>query len=107
MLIPRTIRVLPILALACGLTLKASAAQAQASAPTPASAPASAPSTSTDLFLMAGSDLDRPGTLPRANYNIGIGHTFGFLKKDPIGDELTCAFTNENAGTQGFMHTRY
>ena len=107
MLIPRTIRVLPILALACCLTLKASAAQAQASAPTPASAPASAPSTSTDLFLMAGSDLDRPGTLPRANYNIGIGHTFGFLKKDPIGDELTFAYTYENAGTHGFLHTRY
>jgi hypothetical protein len=107
MLIRQTIRVLPILALACGLTLKATAAQAQASAPSPASSPASAPSTSTDLFLMAGSDLDRPGTLPRANYNIGIGHTFGFLKKDPIGDELTFAYTYENAGTHGFLHTQY
>jgi hypothetical protein len=55
-------------------------------------APAQPPAdsgTSTDLFLMPGSDFDRPGLVPRANLNIGIGHTFGFLKKDPIGDELT------------------
>ena len=39
--------------------------------------------TSTDLFVGLGSDFDRPGLLPRANYGIGIGHTFGFLKKDP------------------------
>jgi hypothetical protein len=56
---------------------------------------------------MAGSDFDRPGLLPRANYNIGIGHTFGFLKKDPIGDELTGAYTYENAGTHGFLHTNF
>jgi len=62
--------------------------------------------TSTDLFVMAGSDFDRPGLLPRANYNIGIGHTFAFLKKDPIGDELTFGYTYENAGTHGFWHTR-
>jgi hypothetical protein len=30
-----------------------------------------APSTSTDLFVMAGSDFDRTGMPPRANYNIG------------------------------------
>ena len=52
---------------------------------------------------MIGSDFDRPGLLPRANYNIGIGHTFGFLKKDPIGDELTFGYTYENAGTHGFL----
>jgi len=63
--------------------------------------------TSTDLFVMAGSDFDRPGLLPRANYNIGIGHTFGFLKKDPIGDELTFGYTYENAGTHGWFHTPY
>lgn len=56
---------------------------------------------------MGGSDLDRPGWLPRANYNIGIGHTFAFLKKDPIGDELTVAYTYENAGTHGFLHTSF
>jgi hypothetical protein len=56
---------------------------------------------------MIGSDFDRPGLLPRANYNIGIGHTFGFLKKDPIGDELTFGYTYENAGTHGFLHTTY
>jgi hypothetical protein len=42
--------------------------------------------TSTDLFVMLGSDFVRPGLAAKANYNIGIGHTFGFLKKDPIGD---------------------
>jgi hypothetical protein len=63
--------------------------------------------TSTDLFVMFGSDFDRPGLLPRANYNIGIGHTFGFLKKDPFGDELTFAYTYENSGTHGFLHTPF
>ena len=63
--------------------------------------------TSTDLFVMFGSDIDRPGLLPRANYNIGIGHTLGFLKKDPIGDELTFAYTYENGGSHGFLHTNF
>ena len=63
--------------------------------------------TSTDLFVMFGSDVDRPGLLPRANYNIGIGHTFGFLKKNPIGDELTFGYTYENNGSHGFPHTAY
>jgi len=66
-----------------------------------------APGTSTDLFVMVGSDFDRPGLLPRANYNIGIGHTFGFLNKDPIGDELTFGYTYENAGTHGFLDARF
>ena len=111
------VRVLPILALACAFTLKANAIQAQTPNSPPASPPSApsalssaataAPSTSTDLFLMAGSDFDRPGLLPRANYNIGIGHTFAFLKKDPIGDELTFAYTYENAATHGFLHTQY
>ncbi len=70
-------------------------------------APPPNPGTSTDLFVMFGSDLGRPGLLPRANYNIGIGHTFGFLKKDPIGDELTFAYTYENSGTHGFLHTDF
>jgi hypothetical protein len=63
--------------------------------------------TSTDLFIMFGSDFDRPGLVPRANYNIGIGHTFGFLKKDWFGDELTFAYTYENSGTHGFLHTGF
>jgi hypothetical protein len=63
--------------------------------------------TSTDLFVGLGSGFDRPGLLPRANYGIGIGHTFGFLKKDPVGDELTFAYTYENAGTHGFLHTDF
>jgi len=72
-----------------------------------ASSEADASSTSTDLFVMVGSDFDRPGLLPRANYNIGIGHTFRFLKKDPIGDELTFGYTYENAGTHGFLATAF
>ena len=63
--------------------------------------------TSTDLFVMIGSDFDRPGLVARANYNLGIGHTFGFLKKDPIGDELTLAYTYENSGSHGFFHTNF
>jgi len=82
----------------------ASAAQTPAAEP---QQPAASSGTSTDLFLMPGSDFDRPGLVPRANLNIGIGHTFGFLKKDPIGDELTFAYTYENAGTHGFFHTNF
>jgi hypothetical protein len=63
-------------------------------------------STSTDLFIMLGSDFVRPGLLPKANYNIGIGHTFGFLKKDPFGDELTFGYTYEDGGG-GFWHSDY
>ena len=64
-------------------------------------------STSNDLFVMFGSDLVRPGLEPKANYNIGLGHTFGFLSKDPIGDEITFAYTYENAGSHGFLHTDF
>jgi hypothetical protein len=56
------------------------------------------------LFIMLGSDFVRPGLLPKANDNIGIGHTFGFLKKDPIGDELTFAYTYEDGGS-AFWHS--
>jgi hypothetical protein len=63
--------------------------------------------TSNDLFIMFGSDLVRPGLLPKANYNIGLGHTFAFLKKDPFGDELTFAYTYENAGSHGFLYTGF
>jgi hypothetical protein len=114
------VSVLPLLALAC-LTLKAINANSQiptqnqsSSVTSAATVPIAtttseeeAPSTNTDLFVMGGSDFDRPGLLSRANYNIGIGHTFGFLKKDPIGDELTLGYTYENAGTHGFFHTGY
>lgn len=97
------VSVLPILALAC-IMLKAFVAQSQS---LPADSKASAEGPSTDLFVMAGSDIDRPGSLPRANYNIGIGHTFKFLKRDPLGDELTVGYTYENAGTHGFLHTDF
>ena len=62
--------------------------------------------TSTDLFVMVGSDFVRPGLATKANYNIGIGHTFGFLKKDPIGDEVTFGYTYEDAGS-GFWHSHF
>ena len=101
--------VLPFVAIVI-LSLLPSALNAQASGTSSRSPTAAAPEsagTSTDLFVMFGSDFDRPGLLPRANYNIGIGHTFGFLKKDPIGDELTFGYTYENAGSHGFLHTAF
>ena len=97
-----TVTILFIVAFAVGS--RASCAQSQTTTTGPE---ADASSTSTDLFVMIGSDFDRPGLLPRANYNIGIGHTFGFLKKDLIGDELTFGYTYENAGTHGFLHTDF
>jgi len=63
-------------------------------------------STSTDFFIMLGSDFIRPGLAPKANYNIGIGHTFGLMKKDPFGDELTFGYTYENGGP-GFWHSSF
>ena len=98
--------------LCCGLRLCSLllfltvSAAAQTTTPTPQEAAADS-GTSTDFFVMPGSDFDRPGLVPRANLNIGIGHTFGFLKKDPIGDELTFAYTYENAGSHGFLHTNF
>jgi hypothetical protein len=64
-------------------------------------------STSNDLFVMFGSDFVRPGLAPKSNYNIGLGHTFSFLKKNPFGDELTFAYTYENGGSHGFLHTDF
>ena len=98
--------------LCCGLRLCSLllfltvSAAAQTTTPTPQEAAADS-GTSTDFFVMPGSDFDRPGLVPRANLNIGIGHTFGFLKKDPIGDELTFAYTYENAGSHSFLHTNF
>jgi hypothetical protein len=95
------------LALTIGCSLLLSLPGSSQAPATPANSVSEAPGTSTDLFVMIGSDFDRPGLLPRANYNIGIGHTFGFLKKDPLGDELTFGYTYENAGTHGFLDTRF
>jgi len=89
------------------LLLMRSAASGQTAPATDQAAAESEGGTSNDLFVMLGSDLDRPGLEPRANYNIGLGHTFAFLKKDPIGDELTFAYTYENGGTHGFLHSQY
>jgi hypothetical protein len=75
----------------------------------PQSAPdsASESATSTDLFVLFGSDFVRPGLGMRGNFNIGVGHTFGFLKKNPVGDEITFSYTYENAGSHGFFHTSF
>jgi hypothetical protein len=89
--------------LAFGLTFIC-AAQGQSQTSTPSSAEDSG--TSTDFYVMLGSDFVRPGLAAKANYNIGIGHTFGFLKKDPIGDELTFAYTYEDGGS-GFWHSQF
>jgi hypothetical protein len=62
-------------------------------------------STSTDVFIMGGTDVTRPTTDLRTNLNIGVGHTEKFLKKSPIGDELTFSYTYENGGGHGFFHS--
>ena len=80
------------------------AGKAQDQSQTPSVSGTEESGTSTDLFVMLGSDFDRPGWVPAANYNIGIGHTFGFLKKDPIGDEVTVAYTYESGGPS-FWHS--
>ena len=84
-------------------------AVASAQATPPTSPPPTEPQagTSNDLFIMFGSDFVRPGLAPKANYNIGLGHTFGFLKKDPFGDEFTFGYTYENGGSHGFLHTAF
>jgi hypothetical protein len=92
-----------------GLALLAASAAFSQTAPTPdeTAAQTAESGTSNDLFVMFGSDLVRPGLEPKANYNIGLGHTFGFLKKDPFGDEITFGYTYENAGSHGFLHTDF
>src|ERR1700720_4894193 len=80
-----------------------SLAFAQATPPSNPSPSEAQTVTSTDLFIMFGSDFVRPGLAPKANYNIGLGHTFAFLKKDPLGDEFTFGYTYENGGSHGFL----
>jgi hypothetical protein len=89
---------LAALVIASIATLLSPAAKAQSQSQTPNASGAEESSTSTDLYVMLGTDFDRPGWLMKANYNIGVGHTFGFLKKDPFGDEFTVSYTYENAG---------
>ena len=89
------------------LSLLVSSAVFAQTAPGTSSEPPASSGTSTDVFVMFGSDFVRPGLAPRANYNTGLGHTFKFLRKDWLGDELTFAYTYENGGTHGFLHTSY
>jgi hypothetical protein len=93
----------PLLALVAGGTLLAQTSPA----PAPQGAGNNDSETSTDLYVMLGSDFVRPGLAPKANYNIGLGHTFGFLQPDPLGDEVTFSYTYENAGSHGFLHTDF
>ena len=73
-------------ALVISLFIAPAAGYAQESTSPPAGMPGmpGMGGSTTDLFVMFGSDVDRPGLLPRANYSIGIGHMFAFLKKDAI-----------------------
>jgi hypothetical protein len=103
-----------MLALAIDLFTAPTAAYAQEPTTPPAGMPGMTGMTmdgssgaANDLFVMLGSDFDRPGLLPRANYSIGVGHMFSFLKKDPFGDELTLGYMYENSGTHGFLHTAF
>src|SRR6202161_3429547 len=95
------------LALIFPLLFMCSLAWGQATPPNSPSPSEADAGTSYDLFIMFGSDFVRPGLAPKANYNIGLGHTFAFLKKDPIGDEVTFAYTYENGGSHGFLHTSF
>src|SRR5450631_1833146 len=94
-------------ALVFSLLVIRSLASGQATPPSSPSPSEAQTGTSTDLFIMFGSDFVRPGLAPKANYNIGLGHTFAFLKKDPIGDEVTFGYTYENGGSHGFLHTPF
>jgi hypothetical protein len=65
---------------------------------------------STDIFVMPGTDFSRPGLYTRANLNIGIGHVPDFLAHNDsfhplLGTELTFAYTYENAGSYGWLHS--
>lgn len=64
-----------------------------------AEAPA-AEGTSTDLFVMFGSDVVRSSDASKTNSNIGLGQTFGFLKKDPIGATTTAPSGFKNCSTR-------
>ena len=61
----------------------------------------------TDVTIFIGSDFIRPDLVPRANLAFAIGHSFHFLRHDPLGAKLTFAYTYENTGTHGFFHTRF
>ena len=94
-------------ALVFSLLFIRSLASGQVTPPSSSSPTEAQTGTSNDLFIMFGSDFIRPGLAPKANYNIGLGHTFAFLRKDPVGDELTFGYTYENGGSHGFLHTSY
>ena len=61
----------------------------------------------TDLTIFLGSDFLRPGLLPRANLTFAVGHSFKFLRRNPLGSKLTFGYTYENTGTHGFFHTQF
>jgi hypothetical protein len=65
------------------------------------------PEPRTDITLLVGSDFVRPGSLPRVNLSLGVGHDFEALKKDPLGSGVTFGYAYENTGTHGFFHTNF
>jgi hypothetical protein len=89
---------------ACAIAALVLTCASPCDAQTPSPAGPSTGSTSTDVFVMLGSDFVRPGSPMKGNYNIGLGHTFEWLKHDPLGDEVTFAYTYENAG-DNFWHS--
>ena len=68
---------------------------------------AEAPEPATDVTVFVGSDFVRPGLLPRANLSVAVGHSFKFLRRNPLGSKLTFGYTYENTGTHGFFHTSF
>jgi hypothetical protein len=96
-----------VLAIVLSICFSCGVARGQLTQPAGAAASGTESGPSTDLFVMFGSDFVRPGLAPKANYNIGLGHTFELFKKDPFGDELTFGYTYENGGSHGFLHTSY
>ncbi len=52
-----------------------------------------------DVFVMFGTDITRPGSELKANYNIGAGYQFKHI-------EPTVSYTYENGGS-GFLHSYF
>ena len=65
------------------------------------------PEPRTDFTVMFGSDFVRPGSLPRANLSVGMGHVFECLRRDPLGDGITFGYAYENTGAHGFFHSAF
>jgi hypothetical protein len=58
-----------------------------------------------DIFVMPGSDVDRPGLALRSNLNVGVGYAVKKINNKIVGNELTFAYSYENIGSHGFWNT--